>query len=164
MLRALLFLAVVCIAPLTVANERFIIVQSTTSTQNSGLFGHLIPRFRAAAGIDVRVVAVGTGQALKNARNGDGDVLLVHAKADEEAFVAQGYGVERFDIMYNDFVVVGPQADPAGVRGLTDAPTAFAHRLSHVHQLDRFGAMQTLMRLPSQARGIAKPVLEWAQP
>jgi tungstate transport system substrate-binding protein len=106
------------------AGERFITVASTTSTQNSGLFDHVLPRFRARTGIQVRVVAVGTGQALKLARNGDADVLLVHHKPSEEQFVADGYGVERRDVMYNDFVIVGPGADPAGLRGLTDAAAA----------------------------------------
>ena len=86
--------------------------QSTTSTENSGLFGHLLPMFKEKTGIEVRVVAVGTGQAIKNAQNGDGDVLFVHAKPAEEKFVADGYGVERLDVMYNDFVIVGPAARP----------------------------------------------------
>ncbi len=106
------------------AAEKFITIQSTTSTQNSGLFDHLLPKFTAMTGIEVRVVAVGTGQAIKNARNGDGDVLLVHAKPAEEQFVAEGYGVQRFDLMYNDFVIVGPAADPAKVGGMTDAVAA----------------------------------------
>ena len=92
-----------------------IIVQSTTSTANSGLYDHLLPLFKKATGIQVNVVAVGTGQAIKNAQNGDGDVLLVHAKSAEEKFVAQGFGVKRFDVMYNDFVIVGPANDPAGI-------------------------------------------------
>lgn len=108
------------------ADDPFIIVQSTTSTQNSGLFGVLLPKFKEKTGITVRVVAVGTGQAIKNARNGDGDVLLVHARAAEEAFVAEGWGVRRFEVMYNDFVIVGPAADPAGVAGTTDAVAALA--------------------------------------
>lgn len=102
------------------AGDRFIIVQSTTSTQNSGLFDHLLPIFTGKTGIEVRVVAVGTGQALKNAQNCDGDVLFVHARPAEEKFVAEGYGVARFDVMYNDFVVVGPSSDPAGVAGSKD--------------------------------------------
>jgi tungstate transport system substrate-binding protein len=108
------------------AEERFITVASTTSTENSGLFAHILPLFTEASGIDARVVAVGTGQAIKLAKNGDADVLLVHHKPSEEAFVAEGYGVERFDVMYNDFVLVGPATDPAGVRGLAEAPTALA--------------------------------------
>lgn len=95
------------------AEEASIIVQSTTSTANSGLFEYLLPKFQEKTGIRVDVVAVGTGQAIKNAMNGDGDVLFVHAKADEEKFVAEGYGVKRFDVMYNDFVLIGPASDPA---------------------------------------------------
>jgi tungstate transport system substrate-binding protein len=106
------------------AADQFIIVQSTTSTQNSGLFEHLLPKFQAATGIEARVVAVGTGQALKNAQNCDGDVLFVHAKPDEEKFVAAGYGVKRFDVMYNDFVIVGPKDDPAKIDGMKDASAA----------------------------------------
>ena len=102
----------------------FITLQSTTSTQNSGLLDEILPRFEGASGIEVRVVAVGTGQALENARRGDGDALLVHAREEEEAFVAEGFGTERRDVMYNDFVIVGPEADPAGVRGRTDAVAA----------------------------------------
>ena len=106
------------------ADDKFIIVQSTTSTQNSGLFEHILPQFTQKTGIEVRVVAVGTGQALKNAENGDGDVVLVHSKPDEEKFVADGWGVKRHDVMYNDFVIVGPTADPAKIAGLKDAPAA----------------------------------------
>ncbi|MEO1199566.1 MAG: substrate-binding domain-containing protein [Pseudomonadota bacterium] len=99
------------------AEDPFILVQSTTSTQNSGLFDHILPSFTEATGIEVRVVAVGTGQAIRNAANGDGDVLFVHSKPAEEQFVADGHGIERFDVMYNDFVIVGPSSDPAGVAG-----------------------------------------------
>ncbi len=106
------------------AQDDFIIVQSTTSTQNSGLFDHILPIFTEKTGIEVRVVAVGTGQAISNAANGDGDVLFVHAKSSEEKFVADGGGVERFDVMYNDFVIVGPADDPAGVAGMTDVVAA----------------------------------------
>ncbi|MGR3660259.1 MAG: substrate-binding domain-containing protein [Paracoccaceae bacterium] len=102
----------------------FIVLQSTTTTQNSGLLEVILPEFEAASGIEVRVVAVGTGQAIRNAMNGDGDVLLVHAWEAEEAFVAGGWGVERFDLMYNDFVVVGPVGDPAGVAGMLDVVAA----------------------------------------
>ncbi len=103
------------------AEDPFIIVQSTTSTQNSGLLEHILPMFKKKTGIEVRVVAVGTGQAIKNAANGDGDVLFVHAKPAEEKFVADGDGVKRFDVMYNDFVIVGPTNDPAKVAGSKDA-------------------------------------------
>ena len=99
-------------------------VQSTTSTANSGLYDHLLPRFEAETGIDVRVVAVGTGQAIRNAANCDGDVLVVHAKAAEEAFVAEGRGVARHDLMYNDFIIVGPRNDPARIGGGDDAAAA----------------------------------------
>ena len=102
------------------AKAEFILVQSTTSTENSGLFAHILPKFTAETGIEVRVVAVGTGQAIKNAQRGDGDVLLVHARAEEDQFVAQGFGVERHDVMYNDYVIVGPASDPAGIAGLAD--------------------------------------------
>ena len=112
-------------APLGLAaDDGFILVQSTTSTQNSGLFDHILPKFTQSTGIEVRVVAVGTGQALKNARNGDGDVVLVHSKADEEKFVADGWGLKRHDVMYNDFAIVGPASDPAGIAGLKDADQA----------------------------------------
>lgn len=104
--------------------DRFILLQSTTSTLNSGLYDYLLPMFQSKTGIEVRVVAVGTGQAIKNARNGDGDVLLVHAKDAEEKFVADGFGVERFNVMYNDFVIVGPERDPAEVAGMRDAAGA----------------------------------------
>jgi len=108
------------------AERNFIIVQSTTSTQNSGLFDYILPRFQENHDFDVRVVAVGTGQAIKNAANGDGDVLFVHAKTAEEKFVANGDGVQRADVMYNDFVIVGPPSDPAGITGMSDAVAAFA--------------------------------------
>lgn len=116
----------IALMPATAIAGDSIIVQSTTSTQNSGLFEHILPKFTHSTGIEVRIVAVGTGQALKNARNGDGDVLLVHAKPSEEKFVADGYGVKRSDLMYNDFVIVGPGRDPAGVRGMRDATAALA--------------------------------------
>ncbi|MBS4011352.1 MAG: extracellular solute-binding protein [Roseovarius sp.] len=106
------------------AQDQFIVVQSTTSTQNSGLFDHLLPIFRDRTGIEVRVVAVGTGQAINNAMNGDGDVLFVHAKASEEKFVAEGHGLQRSDVMYNDFILVGPSADPAGIAGTKDIAAA----------------------------------------
>src|SRR4029078_5031090 len=123
---AVLSLLLLGLAPLHPrANDNFIVVQSTTSTQNSGLFEHILPLFTKKTGIDVRVVAVGTGQALKNAENGDGDVVLVHSKPDEEKFVAEGWGVKRQDVMYNDFVIVGPTADPAKIAGLKDAVAGF---------------------------------------
>ena len=99
------------------AQERFITVSSTTSTEQSGLFGHLLPAFEKASGIKVRVVALGTGQALDMARRGDADVVFVHDKAAEEKFIAEGFGVKRQEVMYNDFVVIGPKADPAKAAG-----------------------------------------------
>ena len=106
------------------SSELSLILQSTTSTANSGLYNHLLPVFEDETGIKVHVVAVGTGQAIRNARNGDGDVLLVHSKEAEEKFVADGFGLKRFDVMYNDFVIVGPPADPAKIAGLGNAKDA----------------------------------------
>jgi len=108
----------------SVAQDSSILIQSTTSTENSGLFESILPKFKEKTGINAKVVAVGTGQALKNAQNGDGDVVFVHAKEDEEKFVALGWGVKRFDVMYNDFVIVGPASDPAKVAGSKDAGEA----------------------------------------
>lgn len=108
------------------APEETIILQSTTSTQNSGLYEYLLPIFTEKTGVEVRVVAVGTGQALKNAMNCDGDVVLVHARQAEEDFVASGHGVARSDLMYNDFVIVGPDSDPAGIAGMADPNEALA--------------------------------------
>jgi tungstate transport system substrate-binding protein len=107
------------------AAERFITLASTTSTQASGLFDYLLPQFTAKTGIEVRVVAVGTGQALKLGEKGDADALLVHDKAGELKFIQQGYGVDRRQVMYNDFILVGPSADPAKIRGLKEAVLAF---------------------------------------
>lgn len=106
------------------ANDNSIFVQSTTSTKNSGLYAHLLPQFKGATGITVNVVAVGTGQAIRNARNCDGDVLLVHAKDAEEKFIADGFGIKRYDLMYNDFVIVGPPEDHARIAGGLDATAA----------------------------------------
>lgn len=112
-------------APAASADERFITVASTTSTENSGLFGHILPLFTKKTGIAVRVVAVGTGQAIRLAERGDADVLFVHHRSSEEKFVRDGFGVERFDVMYNDYILVGPKADPAKVAGGKDAGLAF---------------------------------------
>jgi tungstate transport system substrate-binding protein len=110
--------AALVLAPLaTRAQDKTIVMASTTSTEQSGLFAHLLPAFRSASGIDVRVVALGTGQALDMGRRGDADVLFVHDQAAEEKFVADGFGLERRPVMYNDFVVVGPKSDPAGLKG-----------------------------------------------
>ena len=116
---ALVFAA--ALAPtLVAAQDKSIVVASTTSTQDSGLFGHILPLFKAKTGIDVKVVAQGTGQALDTGRRGDADVVFVHAKAQEEKFVADGFGVQRFDVMYNDFVLIGPKTDPARIKGGKD--------------------------------------------
>jgi tungstate transport system substrate-binding protein len=116
-------LAIFAIAPAQ-ADERFITLSSTTSTQDSGLFGHILPIFTAARGITVHVVAVGTGQALAIGARGDADALLVHDRIGENKFVADGFGVDRRDVMYNDFVIVGPNSDPAHIRGLKNAREA----------------------------------------
>ena len=119
---AYLALALAC-APSALA-QRFITVASTTSTEQSGLFKHLLPIFERKSGIEVRVVALGTGQALDLARRGDADVVFVHAKSAEEEFMREGHGVRRFPVMYNDFVIIGPESDPAGIGGAADAPAA----------------------------------------
>jgi tungstate transport system substrate-binding protein len=120
-----LLAALPAIIPPATAQE-FLTVASTTSTENSGLFEHILPMFQEASGIEVRVVAQGTGQALETGRRGDADVVFVHARALEEQFVADGYGVERFDVMYNDFVIVGPGDDPAGAKSAGTAAEAMA--------------------------------------
>jgi ABC-type tungstate transport system permease subunit len=107
------------------AQDNSIVVASTTSTQDSGLFGHLLPLFTARTGIAVKVVALGTGQALDAGRRGDADVVFVHAKSEEERFVAEGFGVRRYPAMYNDFFLVGPRNDPAGVGKLSGIVEAF---------------------------------------
>jgi tungstate transport system substrate-binding protein len=126
MIRVLVFLLAGLLSSGAKAQERFITLSSTTSTEDSGLFGHILPRFRAQSGIDVHVVAVGTGQALAIGARGDADALLVHDRVGEDKFVADGYGVDRRDVMYNDFVIVGPKSDPAGIRGLQSAREALA--------------------------------------
>ena len=115
-LRRLLVCALLA-SPLAWSQSPSIVVSSTTSTEQSGLFAHLLPAFKKASGIDVKVVALGTGQALDMARRGDADVVFVHDKAAEEKFVAEGFGLRRQEVMYNDFVLIGPKADPAGTRG-----------------------------------------------
>jgi tungstate transport system substrate-binding protein len=106
------------------AQEKSIIVASTTSTQDSGLFGHILPLFKAKTGIEVKVISQGTGQALDTGRRGDADVVFVHARPQEEKFVADGFGVKRFAVMYNDFILIGPNGDPAGVKGSKDIVAA----------------------------------------
>ena len=133
------------------AQDKSIVVASTTSTQDSGLFGHILPLFKAKTGIDVRVIAQGTGQALDTARRGDADVVFVHAKPQEEKFVADGYGVRRHDVMYNDFVLIGPKSDPAGVAGTKDIVAALtaikAKQAPFVSRGDRSGTHQAELAL-----------------
>ena len=122
--RAVLALLAISVAPVASA-QRFITVASTTSTEQSGLFKHLLPAFEKKSGFQVRVVALGTGQALDLARRGDADVVFVHARSAEEKFVAEGHGVKRIPVMYNDFVVIGPKSDPARIAGGKDVVEAF---------------------------------------
>lgn len=124
-MRVLIAAVLIALFAAAPAKAEFILVQSTTSTENSGLFDHILPQFTAETGIEVRVVAVGTGQAIRNAERGDGDVLLVHDREAEEAFVADGFGVEHHEVMSNDYVIVGPQSDPAGIAGTSDPAKAF---------------------------------------
>jgi tungstate transport system substrate-binding protein len=116
--RIFLGLAVAVLCGPALPQDRSIVVASTTSTQDSGLFGHILPAFRAKTGINVKVIAQGTGQALDTARRGDADVVFVHARPQEEKFVAEGFSTKRYAVMYNDFILVGPKSDPAGVKGM----------------------------------------------
>jgi tungstate transport system substrate-binding protein len=136
------------------AEDRSIVVASTTSTQDSGLFGYLLPIFKTKTGIEVKVIAQGTGQALDTARRGDADVVFVHAKAQEEKFLAEGFGVKRFDVMYNDFVLIGPNSDPAGVKGKdieTALKTIEAKGAPFVSRGDRSGTHSAELALWKQA-------------
>ena len=137
------------------AQEKSIVVASTTSTEDSGLFGHILPIFRQATGIDVKVIAQGTGQALDTARRGDADVAFVHARAAEEKFVQEGAGVKRFPVMYNDFVLIGPKSDPAGIKGSKDIVAALkavqAKGAPFVSRGDRSGTHQAELALWKQA-------------
>lgn len=117
-------MVLVSLSSQVISNDQSIILQSTTSTANSGLYDYILPLFVKKSGIKVHVVAVGTGQAIKNAQKGDGDVLLVHAKQAEEKFVKAGYGLKRFDVMYNDFIIIGPPSDPANIKGLISTTEA----------------------------------------
>ncbi|MCA0014943.1 extracellular solute-binding protein [Mesorhizobium sp. B292B1B] len=125
------------------AQDQSIVVASTTSTQDSGLFDYILPLFEKKTGISVKVVAQGTGQALDTGRRGDADVVFVHAKAQEEKFIKEGFGVKRFDVMYNDFVLVGPKSDPAGISGTKDIAAALiaieAKKAAFVSRGDRSG-------------------------
>ncbi len=143
-------------SPLWAADEeRSIVVASTTSTQDSGLFEYLLPLFRNRTGISVKVIAQGTGQALDTARRGDADVVFVHDREAENVFVAEGYGVKRLAVMYNDFVLVGPRGDPAGIRGVSDVAKALVairtSRSPFVSRGDRSGTHQAELRLWSEA-------------
>jgi tungstate transport system substrate-binding protein len=157
--RLLSFALALCVSVLAdhapaVAQDRSIVVASTTSTQDSGLFGYLLPIFKAKTGIEVKVIAQGTGQALDTARRGDADVVFVHAKSQEEKFLAEGFGVKRFDVMYNDFVLVGPSSDPAGVKGKdieTALKTIQARSAPFVSRGDRSGTHSAELALWKQA-------------
>ena len=136
------------------AQDRSIVVASTTSTQDSGLFGYLLPIFKAKTSIEVKVIAQGTGQALDTARRGDADVVFVHAKSQEEKFLAEGFGVKRFDVMYNDFVLIGPSSDPAGVKGRdieTALKTIQARAAPFVSRGDKSGTHSAELTLWKQA-------------
>jgi len=153
--RAVVALAAVALALPAIAQERTITVASTTSTEQSGLFGHILPIFARETGIAARVVALGTGQALDVGRRGDADVVFVHDRAAEERFVREGFATERRHVMFNDFVLVGPAADPARVNGLTDTPEALrriaAARAPFVSRGDRSGTHAAELRLWQQA-------------
>jgi tungstate transport system substrate-binding protein len=145
--------AVAAYAP-AIAEDRSIVVASTTSTQDSGLFGYLLPIFKAKTGIEVKVIAQGTGQALDTARRGDADVVFVHAKPQEEKLLAEGFGVKRFDVMYNDFVLIGPMDDPAGLKGKdieTALKTIQAKGTPFVSRGDRSGTHAAELALWKQA-------------
>ena len=137
------------------AQERSITVASTTSTEQSGLFGYLLPRFTESTGIGVKVVAVGTGQALDIGRRGDADVVFVHDRPAEDKFMAEGQGVKRFDVMYNDFVIVGPKSDPAHIAGDKDVADALrklaAAKAPFISRGDRSGTHEAELRLWKQA-------------
>jgi tungstate transport system substrate-binding protein len=134
-----------------VAQDKSIVVASTTSTQDSGLFGHILPIFKAKTGIDVKVVAQGTGQALDTARRGDADVVFVHAKPAEEKFLSEGFGVKRYPVMYNDFILIGPKADPAGIKGSKDIVSALgaikAKGADFISRGDKSGTHQAELNL-----------------
>src|SRR3954467_11487493 len=143
--------AILLWSTIAVAQERAITVASTTSTEQSGLFGYLLPLFSKAAGIDVKVVAVGTGQALDIGRRGDADVVFVHDKPAELKFLSEGFGVKRCEVMYNDFVVIGPKADPAHIAGEKDVAEALRKiaetRATFISRGDRSGTHEAELRL-----------------
>jgi tungstate transport system substrate-binding protein len=137
------------------AQDQSIVVASTTSTQDSGLFDHILPVFEEKTGIDVKIVAQGTGQALDTGRRGDADVVFVHAKAQEEKFVEEGFATERFDVMYNDFVLIGPKSDPAGISGTEDIAVALTairdKEAPFVSRGDKSGTHSAELRLWKEA-------------
>ena len=154
--RSLIFAAVVSAAGFTAvhaqdASGKSIVVASTTSTQDSGLFGHILPLFEKKTGIAVKVVALGTGQALDTARRGGADVVFIHAKSAEEKFLSEGHGVKRYPVMYNDFVLVGPKSDPAGIKGSKDITAALkeimAKNVSFISRGDRSGTHSAELNL-----------------
>jgi tungstate transport system substrate-binding protein len=151
LLAAVAACAALLAAPPSFAQDKSIIVASTTSTQDSGLFEYLLPKFKAKSGIVVKVVAEGTGKALDTARRCDADVVFVHAKAQEEKFLGQGYGVKRFPVMYNDFVVVGPKSDPADIKGMKSVNKAFQtlkdKKISFISRGDRSGTNSAELRI-----------------
>jgi len=156
-LRGFLLVALLALPPAAWAQDKFIIVSSTTSTENSGLFRYLLPLFQEKTGIKVRVVAQGTGQALDTGKRGDCDVVFVHNKGAELELVQEGWFVNRHDVMYNDFVIVGPKADPAGVKGMKDAVAALkkigAANAPFASRGDRSGTHSAELRL-WQAGGV----------
>jgi len=152
LIRRSLLVLVACLPALAAhAQDKFIVMASTTSTEQSGLFGHLLPAFKQASGIEVRVVAVGTGQALDQARRGDADIVFVHDQAAEEKFVAEGWSLQRKPVMYNDFVLIGPAADPAQAKGADIAAAlkklAAAPGSSFISRGDKSGTHAAELRL-----------------
>jgi tungstate transport system substrate-binding protein len=167
LIRSLLFVTaiVTSLATQAIGEDKSIVVASTTSTQDSGLFGYLLPIFKQKTGIDVKVVAEGTGQALDTARRGDADVVFVHSKAAEEKFLSEGFGVKRYPVMYNDFVLIGPESDPAGVKGkdiLTALRTIEAKQAPFISRGDRSGTNIAEIELWKDAGiDIAKDKSSW---
>jgi tungstate transport system substrate-binding protein len=158
--------ALLLATPQASAQDKSIVVASTTSTQDSGLFGYILPIFTKKTGITVKVVAQGTGQALDTARRGDADVVFVHAKAQEEKFLAEGHGVKRFPVMYNDFIIVGPKSDPAKIKGMKDVAAALKKikddKATFISRGDRSGTHSAELRLwKATGIDIAKDHGDW---
>jgi tungstate transport system substrate-binding protein len=158
---ALSLVAALVLPGLAIAQQRSIVVASTTSTEQSGLFGWLLPKFTAKTGITVKVVAVGTGQALDIGRRGDADVVFVHDRPAEDRFMAEGQGFKRYDVMYNDFVVIGPKSDPARIGGGKDVVEAFrkiaAARQPFISRGDRSGTNEAELRIWQAAGLVVDP-------